>query len=183
MTDIGALARRLDSGLRRNDGHGGRRRCRQAGRPQYPHPPASSASSPLLGRGGIRGASRPDGGEIPAYAGMTGQGALARLWIPAYAGMTARGRLRADWIPAYAGMTVIVGGARRRMAIVVGRRGVPSISPAASRSKALVAACAVWDEDVDEGKGRWSRGAWQSPCVGRVGGRLRGMQGSYAKVS
>ena len=39
--------------------------------------------------------------------------ALGRLWIPAYAGMTGKGALRADWIPACAGMTEMGGGALR----------------------------------------------------------------------
>ena len=48
---------------------------RYAPRPQYPLLAAFAASSPLLGRGGCGGACAPNGGVIPAYAGMTVKGA------------------------------------------------------------------------------------------------------------
>ena len=66
-----------------------------------PSPAAFAASSPLIGRGGIRRLRAANGDEIPAYAGMTwlrgihGDGDYAPSW-----------RWGAEWIPAYAGMTI-----------------------------------------------------------------------------
>ena len=60
------------------------------------------------GRGLERGCAPPDGGGIPAYAGMTVMGVGSRFrGNDARPGDRGDGALRAEWIPAYAGMTIL----------------------------------------------------------------------------